>query len=271
MAVLRPLLPPAAAGRPAALVWPPLIIGHRGAAGEAPENTLAAFELAARQGAEGIEFDVHLSADGLPVVIHDSRLDRTTSGSGWVSELPLTSLRRLDAGSWFNRRYPMRARPRYVGLRIPLLSEVLAWVAARKCLAFIEIKGGHTYPKIEARVLAEIYRSGTAPLTTVISFHIPTLRRVRQMDPRISLGIDFTRPLLAIRRAKFVAAGTLLPHWAFASRRFLLRAHRAGMRVLVWDLDQPRWMRRKISDGVDGIVTRYPGKLAEIRARLEGS
>jgi glycerophosphoryl diester phosphodiesterase len=89
------------------------------------------------------------------------------------------------------------------------------------------------------------------------------------MDSRISLGIDFTRPILAIRRAKSVAATTLLPHWAFASSRFLERAHRAGIRVLVWDLDQPRWMCRKISDGVDGIITRYTAKLAQIRENLE--
>ena len=75
-------------GRPREqLIWPPLIIAHRGASGEAPENTLAAFELALRQGAGGIELDVHLSSDGIPVVIHDPRLSRTTSGKGWVGYL----------------------------------------------------------------------------------------------------------------------------------------------------------------------------------------
>lgn len=271
MAVIRPLIERAIERRrPAPLAWPPLIIGHRGAAGEAPENTLAAFELAVRQGAEGIEFDVHLSADGVPVVIHDARLDRTTSGSGWVREHTAGVLKRLDAGSWFNRRYPVRARTRYAGRKIPLLAEVLEWVSARKCLAFVEIKqGGNAYRGIEAKVLEEIHRAGTAPLSTVISFHLPTLRRLRQLDSRIALGIDFTRPLLAARRARAVGAATLLPHWAFASRRFIRRAHRAGMRVIVWDLDQPQWMRRKISDGVDGIITRYPAKLREIRADLD--
>src|SRR5271169_2602058 len=114
---------------------PLLNIGHRGASGEAPENTLAAFDLALRQGADGIEFDVRLSSDGVPVVIHDPRLERTTSGSGHVDDLPLSVLKRLDAGSWFNRRFPKRAQNRYAGLKVPTLAEVLAWVRKRNCLA----------------------------------------------------------------------------------------------------------------------------------------
>src|SRR6267378_6141215 len=99
MPILKPILARAVERhRPAPLLWPPLNIGHRGAAGEAPENTFAAFDLALRQGADGIEFDVHLSADGVPVVIHDARLERTTSGSGRVGKHTLASLRRLDAG-----------------------------------------------------------------------------------------------------------------------------------------------------------------------------
>ncbi len=270
MAQLRPYLASRIGRGPwAPLRWPPLIIAHRGAAGEAPENTLAAFELAARQGAEGIEFDVHLSADGVPVVIHDARLDRTTSGSGWVSEHSLAVLKRLDAGSWFDRRHPARARPHYVGLRIPELSEALAWLCERKYLAFVEIKrGGNVYPGIETKVLAEIDRAGAAPLTTIISFDLATLRRIREMDPRISLGIDFTRPVSAIRRAREIGAVSLLPHWAFASRRFIRRAHEAGIQVHVWPVNRPAAMRRKIFDGADGIVTNYPVRLARVRAAI---
>jgi len=244
--------------------WP-LNIGHRGAAADAPENTLAAFELALRQGADGVEFDVHLSADGVPVVIHDARLDRTTSGSGHVADHSLRALRRLDAGSWFNRRYPARGRPRYAGRKIPLLAEVLTWVHDRDCLAFVEIKKStRTRPEIERKVLEEIHRAGVTLRATVISFDLPTLRRVRRMDPQVPLGIDFTRPLLAVTRARSIKAGVVLPHWAFASRRLLKRAHQAGLKVVVWDLDEPRWMRRKLADGVDGIITACPAKLAEI-------
>ncbi|HEV2234750.1 MAG TPA: glycerophosphodiester phosphodiesterase family protein [Terriglobia bacterium] len=246
-----------------------LNIGHRGAAGEAPENTLAAFDLALRQGADGIEFDVHLSSDGVPVVLHDARLERTSSGTGPVSTMPLAVLRRLDAGSWFNRRYPARANQRYAGLKIPTLAEVLQWVARRNCLAFLEIKQSKSrYPGIEEKVLEEIYRARVARLTTVISFNFPTLDRIRQLDLQIGLGFDFTRPLLAIRRARSIGADHLLPHWALATRRFIGRAHFAGHRVIVWDLNQRVLMRRKILDGVDGIITSYPARLAEVLARI---
>lgn len=243
-----------------------LIIGHRGASGEAPENTLAAFELALAQGSDGIEFDVHLSSDGVPVVIHDARLSRTTWGSGRVSYSTAAALERLDAGSWFNRRFPLRARAKYARCGIPRLQEVLGWVRARNCLAFLEIKQPRrTYPGIEAKVLEHIYRAGVERLTTVISFHLPTLARIRRMDSRIALGIDFTRPLLAVTRARKISAGTLLPHGRFASARLIARAHRAGLRVIVWGLDDPLKMRRAISNGVDGIITSFPATLRKIR------
>jgi len=252
------------------LVWPPLNIAHRGAGGEAPENTLAAFELARRQGAGGIELDVRLSSDGVPIVIHDHRLSRTTSGSGWVSEHRAKALRRLDAGSWFNQRFPEKARQRYVGAKIPLLSEVLAWVRQHKMLAFVEIKGGrNAHAGIEGKVLDEIERAGVRGLATVVSFDLAALRRVRELDSRISLGLDVSRSLLALWRVRSLAGKALLPHWAVASRGFIRRAHKHSIRVYSWTVDQPARMERKIADGVDGIITNYPAKLAEVLSRVE--
>jgi len=252
------------------LVWPPLNIAHRGASGEAPENTLAAFDLALRQGAKGIEFDVHLSSDGIPVVIHDPRLDRTTSGSGWVGEHRASALLRLDAGLWFNRRFPAKARQFYVGSGIPLLSEMLAWVRHRKALAFIEIKRGRrAYPGIEARVLEEIEQQRVSKLVTIVSFDFASLRQVRQLNKRISLGLDVSRSLLAMRRVKSVAGNAVLPHWATASRGFIRRAHKHSMLVFPWAIDQPARMERMITEGVDGIITNYPGRLAEVLRRQE--
>jgi glycerophosphoryl diester phosphodiesterase len=256
----------------APLIYPPLIVAHRGASGEAPENTMAAFDLALRQGAAAIEFDVHLAADGVPVVIHDRRLDRTTSGSGRVSDYPVSVLRRLDAGSWFNQRYPVLAHNLYAGQRIPLLSQVLAWARRHRVHAFLEIKlGGHIYQGVEAAVLDAIARGGMADQTTVISFDLPTLVRLRRLDSCIALGLDCTRPLLALRRARLIGASAVLPYRAFTTRRFIRRAHRAGIQVAVWGLDRPRSMRRKITDGVDAAVTRYPALLRRVLSELEAN
>lgn len=256
-------------GPDAPLVGPPLVLGHRGASGDAPENTLVAFELALRQGADGVEFDVHLSSDGVPVVIHDTRLARTTSSRGRVYRHTFAQLRKLDAGSWFNRRFPARARSRFVDRKIPSLAEVLDWVRARGCLAFLEIKQPRLlYPDIEEKVLEAIHHAGVGERTTVISFHLPTLRRLRTLDPQISVGIDFVRPLWALRHAKRLTAGTILPHWAATTRRLIRRAHRCGFRVIVWGLDEPLGMRRRLLDGADGIITRYPAMLRAIRDSL---
>ena len=273
MPILKPLLQSRAGRRQVQrIVWPPLNIAHRGASGEAPENTLAAFELALRQGAKGIELDVHLASDGVPVVIHDHRLSRTTSAAGWVSEYRASALRRLDAGSWFNRRFPEKARRRYVGAKIPLLSEVLTWVRQNKILVFVEIKGGrNAYPGIEAKVLDEIERAGVQRLATIMSFDLTTLRRVRELDWRISLGLDVSQSLLAIRRVKSLAGRALLAHWAIASRGFIRRAHEHSIRVFTWTVDQPARMERRIADGVDGIVTNYPARLTEVLSRQESS
>ena len=267
MANLSPILKRVLDRHPKPLIWPPLKIGHRGAAGEAPENTLASFELALRHGADGIEFDVQLSSDGVPMVIHDARLNRTTSGGGWVREHRASVLRRLDAGSWFNRRYRLRARERYAGARIPLLAEALQWVKTRQCLAFVEIKDFQ--PGAAARVIQEIERAGIWHLVRVLSFDLPTLQQVRALNERARLGLDFSGRLLPVRRALAIGAEALVPYWAIASRRLIRQAHLAGLKVIPWTVNYPLHMRSKILDGVDGLITNYPARLTNVLEKIE--
>ena len=264
---LSPLLKRVLERLPKPLVWPPLKLAHRGASGEAPENTLAAFELAWRQGADGVEFDVQLSSDGVPVVIHDARLERTTSGGGWVCEHRASVLRRLDAGSWFNRRYRLRARERYAGLRIPLLTEVLQWIKNRNCVAFLEIKDHR--PGVAARILQEIDRAGLWHLLQVVSFDLLTLQEVKQFSTEARVGWDFSGRLLPVRRAVALRAEALLPHWAIASRGLIRRAHAEGLQVIPWTVNHPVHMRRKLLDGADGVITNYPARLTEVVNRIE--
>ncbi len=267
MAKLPPILSRVLDLHASPLIRPPLRIGHRGAAGEAPENTLASFDLAWRQGVDGVEFDVQLSSDGVPVVIHDPRLLRTTSGSGWVWEHRASVLRRLDAGSWFNRRHRLRARERYAGARIPLLAEVLNWAKARCCRAFVEIKDYRE--GAAAKVIAEIERADVWHFVHVVSFDLPTLRLVRELNGQARLGLDFSGRLMPIRRALKLGADALLPHWAIASRGLIRRAHRAGLRVFPWTVNYPIHMRRKILEGVDGLITNYPARLTAVLERLK--
>jgi glycerophosphoryl diester phosphodiesterase len=258
-------LKPTGEGLTSNLAQRPLNIGHRGASGDAPENTLAAFALALEMGADGIEFDVHLSRDRIPMVIHDSRLERTTSGSGRVGEHTAATLSKLDAGSWFNRRFPALAQAQFERCTVPHLDEVLEFVRTRHCLAFLEIKQARkTYPGIEEKVLEQICRARVEQLVTVISFHFPTLARVRHMNSKVAIGIDFARPILALKHAKRISAGTLLPHGKLVTRRLVARAHQAGLRIVSWGFDESPQLQRGISKGVDGMITSYPARVRSI-------
>ena len=250
-----------------ALLWPPLKIGQRGAAGEAPENTLASFELALREGAEGIALDVHLSSDGVPVVICDARLSRTTSARGRVREKQANTLIQLDAGSWFNHRFPSRAKRQYAHESIPLLFEVLHWVREQKCMALIAIN--RPTPEAEAKVLKEIDRARVRHLTRVIAQDLPGLRRLRKLDPKVNLGLHVSIRPPAMQEAKALGAEVLLPRWTAVTPSFIHRAHSASILVIPWTVDSPRQMRRTLLQGVDGIITNYPARLTETVSRLQ--
>ena len=160
----------------------PRVFGHRGAMGYAPENTFASFERAIELGVDAIELDVHLTADGEVVVIHDHELDRTTDGDGILGEKTLAELKSLDAGRRFGDEY--------IGQRIPTLGETLEWARGR-CVLDIEIKGGPwPYAGIEAKVVDLIREHEMVDQTIVISFEHPTVARVRGRGtlPSVPIG-----------------------------------------------------------------------------------
>jgi glycerophosphoryl diester phosphodiesterase len=250
---------------PASPISRPLILAHRGASAEAPENTLAAFDLALRQGADGIELDVRLSADGVPVVIHDARLERTTSGTGRVDALSARELRRLDAGAWFNERRPTLAQAGFRGLKIPLLAEALAWTRDHGCPAYVELKRGRILNTgVEQKVLKAIHGAGVANCVTVISFDSSVLKRLRQLDDGIALGLDCTRLLLAVRRAQGAGASVILPLGALVTRKFVGSVHACGLKVVPWGAEAPRSWLRLAGIGVDGLITNRPAALRRI-------
>jgi glycerophosphoryl diester phosphodiesterase len=267
---LRAIIPiPSPPFRPLQLTWPPLVIGHRGAAAEAPENTLLAFELALQQGADGIEFDVHLAADGVPVVIHDASLRRTTSGRGLVRAFTSLQLCRLDAGSWFNKKYPKLARPSYAGCRIPFLEDVLKWVVKNQCRAYLEIKERRRLcPGMGQAVLKLVHARGAARHTTIISFDFEMLRAVREIDSSMAIGLDFTHMLGAARKAARLSASCLLPQWKAATPGLIRKAHAESRQVLIWGLETKERIRKKIAAGADGIITNHPAAAASILAEF---
>src|SRR5690606_20002442 len=156
----------------------PLIIAHRGASDQAPETTMAAFRRALDIGADGIELDVHMSADGRLVVIHDETVDRTSNGKGLVKDKTLAELKELDFGSWFSEGFR--------GEKIPELEDVLELLSDRDVLLNIEIKNGPVfYPGIETAVADALQKYGMTDRTIISSFNHYTLVEIRRYDPGI--------------------------------------------------------------------------------------
>lgn len=222
----------------------PAIFAHRGASASAPENTLAAFRLALAQRPDGIELDVHLSADGKVVVIHDHNLSRTTNGAGLVHHTRLEELRRLDAGQ---------------GEVIPTLDEVLALVGDQVILN-IELKGFiQTGGRLAAETLACVRSHGLGRSILYSSFDFRNLLRIRRMNPDAALGMLFDRGLTArLTRAlcvPLIKPWSLHPHHTNVDDRFLTRAHQSGRPVIAYTVNRPEDLRRLFALGIDGIFT----------------
>jgi glycerophosphoryl diester phosphodiesterase len=237
----------------------PLIFAHRGASQVAPENTLAAFRRAVEIGADGIELDVQLSADGVPVVIHDAAVDRTTDGSGWVRDLTLTQLQELNASG--------HAGAAFAGERIPTLEEVLAEVGD-KLLIDIELK----YPtletvSLEAQVIEVIQRLGMQRRVWLSSFKPYALHITRRLAPEMACGLIYgPLSLGSWLLAPITPHEALHPHASLITERMMQRAHKRGLRVITWTVDDPAQAQQLATRSVDAIITNTPGTLLDVNS-----
>jgi glycerophosphoryl diester phosphodiesterase len=247
----------------------PLNWAHRGASGHAPENTLAAFELAAEMEADGVELDVHLSSDDHVVVIHNGSVDATTNGRGRVYDQSLEALQALDAGAWFS--------PRFNGQRIPTLDQVLAAVGSR-LLVNIEIKGEGlradraAQGKLEQAVVRLIEGHDLVERVIVSSFYARSLRRVHQLNPAIRLGYLYAGRVH--RWLPLWVYGLLTPHdalhpsYPLVGPRYVTRARRLGRPLNVWTVNETQDLRHVRDLGVAGIITNFPDRLARVLAEV---
>ncbi len=235
----------------------PQIVAHRGASGEAPENTLTAYRRALAIGVDGVELDVHLSFDGEPLVIHDFALGRTAGGSGLVREHSLTALRRVDAGRWFGEAF--------AGERIPTLAEALDLL--RRVRVIIEIKNGPIYyPGIADRVVGVVRNAGHHAVT-VSSFDHPVLLEVKALSPELWTAVLYSaRPIDPVRLARDAKADILHPQWAYVTPDVVAAAHAAGLRVETWTVDDPVHLAQIVDTGVDAILSNYPDRVRAVLA-----
>lgn len=237
-------------------------IAHRGASGRAPENTHAAFAAALALGAEAIELDCQLSADGELVVIHDETLDRTTDGHGPVGDRTFAELARLDAGVWFD--------PSYRGERIPRLGDVLAQVRDRVLLN-VEIKSARDVGAIETKLADVVAREEAGAWVLFSSFHPGALRNMRAAAPWARLGVlcDHDPRRGGVALAVELGAEALIPGRAWVDAGIVDEAHARGLDVWVWTVNEPGEMRRLLALGVDALFSDWPERFADVRRRSE--
>lgn len=224
-----------------------LCIGHRGAMGHAPENTLKSMAMAIDLGCPWIELDVY-AVEGELVVFHDDRLERTTNGSGRIADASLAYLRSLDAGD---------------GERIPTLGEVFALCRDRAGIN-VELKGPGTAGLL-ATFLQQQYATGWAAESVLVSsFDHRALAEFRQADPHTPLGaLYYGVPADNARAAQALGAFSLHPSLDFVDRALVEDAHRRGLKVFVYTVNSPEDIETMRALGVDGVFSNYPERILE--------
>ena len=232
----------------------PLVIGHAAAAGEAPANTLAGVRQSLDAGAEAMEVDIQLCADGVPVLMHDLTVDRTTNLSGRVRDISLASLQAADAGS---------------GEAVPTLDQVLELVAGRltvMCELKVDHQSGETETALVDAVLAAFDRCDSHSWVAIHSFDPEIVRSARLADPRISAAI--ISPPVDDAGMDRLLGGLLKRHGQAVSvehhcltPELVMKARRRQLRVWAWTADDEQDWARLCAAGVDGIITNVPHRL----------
>lgn len=254
----------------------PLVIGHRGAAALMPENTLPSFYLALeRFKADMIEFDVHMTKDGIPVVIHDSRLERTTNGKGYVSDCRLEEIRTLDAGFYFdpdgNQSFPQRGR----GIHIPALEEVLS-VHAGHFLA-IEIKMRSVEITDKVMGLVKKYRAEEHSIvgskhdivSKTMKNRYPETRRFSSQRDVCALLFDYKIRKGAVKKEPMLVASIPLKATGISldSKKWMDFLQEREIRVFYWTINEPAVIKKLAQKGADGIISDHPGIVNQVLGR----
>lgn len=253
----------------------PLILGHRGASAVAPENTLAAFSRAISDGADGVEFDVRLSRDTVPVVIHDATLKRTGLIDRLVCELTARELQEIDVGRWFAERMQPTADS-YSPEWLPRLSQVFKLFSANSGLLYIEMKCDADEGAALAAEVVRLTRESRMPERVVVeSFDLAALAEVKRIDSGIRTAALFepklSRPLSTIRRLKMidiavgVGADEIALHHTLAGPRVIEKVQEAGLEIVVWTVDDPEWITRARSLGIKALIANDPARMLRHR------
>ena len=247
-----------------------LIIAHRGASALAPENTLTAFQQAIDEGADGLEFDVRLTKDGIPVVFHDITLRRTANRYLRISNLTAQELKSFDIGSWFNIKYPKKYNSEFSRERIPTLEEFFDFLGDYKGLLYLELKCKDSEIKPLVKAVTDVVRnSKLMPQITMKSFKLEAVAETNRLLPEVHTAALFAPKIMSIlqkqnyliEKALECGANELSLHYSLATAKLIELAASQGLTTVIWTADHPIWVKRGCEIGLKAIITNNPGRL----------
>lgn len=235
---------------------------HRGFSGKYPENTLLAFQKAIEEGVDGIENDVHLTRDGVPVIIHDELVDRTTNGTGYIKDMTYEELARLDASYLFKD----------CGFqKIPTLREYLELVKDADIVTNIELKTGvFEYPGIEQKVYDMVKEYGLLDRIIISSFNHYSVLRMKAIDPAVKCGM--LEESWLINAGAYVASTGVEcfhPYFRNMTPENVAEVKSHGLEINTWTVNEEEYIREMFRLGVDSVIGNYPDRVNRIKSSLE--
>jgi len=249
----------------------PLIIGHRGASALAPENTLAAFKRALTDGADGVELDVRLASDGVPVVIHDADLRRTGLREGIIANMTSRQLGQTNVGSWFNSSHLQHGRAEYDQQVVPTLAQVFDLFSKRSnrsALIYVEMKtdkAEDTFVELAAVVAQLVNDRNLHRRVVVVSFNLKALTRIKRIDSGIITGALFEpRRNPMITAALDCGAEQILLHRLVATKRLVDLARKNHLLPVVWTINDVLWLRRRAGFGIHALISNNPVEMTQL-------
>jgi len=236
----------------------PLIIAHRGASAYGPENTMDSFRKAITMGADGIEVDVHLSMDGELIVCHDEKVDRTTNGKGFIKDLTLEEIKKLDAGSWFSYEYSRE--------EVPTLEEVIILIKESGLMLNIELKSGPIfYTGIEKKVIDLICKYGLEEKVIISSFNHYSLIEIKRINEKIKTGVLYMAGLVEPwTYAQKINADAIHPFFYSVIPEVIIGCMKNNILINPFTVDDEPYLTAMVIAGVSGIITNYPDRARKI-------
>ena len=247
-----------------------LNVSHRGASGYAPEHTLVSYDMGEKMHGDYIEIDLQMTKDGQLIAMHDEKVDRTTDGTGSVKDYTLDQIKQLDAGSWFNEKYPQYAKPEYEGLKVPSLEEVFQKFG-KNASYYIETKSPNIYPGMEKELLRLVneYKINKKKLL-VQSFSPESLKIMHELDSSVKLVQLISYRSYAtvtdaeIAEVKKYAMG-VGPNHTYLNEEYIQKIVGSGLEIHPYTVNDKERMKQLIDWGVTGMFTNFPDLLHEVK------